>query len=452
MDCTYKTNRYRFPLLHIVGVTSIERTFSAAFAFIDREKEENYTWVLENLKNRELALVNAITRVFLTTSHLLCRWHIGQNTLCTMKQEFVLYPAAIKYVETNWLELYRQKFVSCWMNNVIHFGNLTSNMVESEHSKLKSYIANCQANFSAAWVKMHDLVKLQITDIKATFEKSLNCWQHQFRISTFDPLRGAASQSAMGLMLPEIKKLDDMVVEDKVDCVCPIRRTHGLPCAQEIAPFKDRGEPIPLSLIDDHWKILSLEKRKDDGAILKIMKANWNIFMGKMAKAKAGVETPDKATIKKSPKAVDDNTPKAKAAVRTLKTANELPQWKKPKLVGTLFVGPYLNNFPEPIRPHIKFITNVKSDGNCGYRAVAYFMRQSEHNWKTCRNDLLLEVNNHYDLYEKVTGIGGANKLRYRLSFFEDETTPENKWMIFPEMGYVVASTYNVVVVLLSQL
>ncbi|KAG5528587.1 hypothetical protein RHGRI_029317 [Rhododendron griersonianum] len=77
--------------------------------------------------------------------------------------------------------------------------------------------------------------------------------------------------SAVGLMLLEIKKLDDMVVEDKVECVCPIRRTHGLPRAHEIAPFKNRGEPIPLSLIDDHWKMLSLEKRKDDGAILKIM-------------------------------------------------------------------------------------------------------------------------------------------------------------------------------------
>ncbi|KAG5562623.1 hypothetical protein RHGRI_005375 [Rhododendron griersonianum] len=79
-------------------------------------------------------------------------------------------------------------------------------------------------------------------------------------------------------------------------------------------------------------------------------------------------------------------------------------------------------------------------------------MRQSEHNWKTCRNDLLLEVNNHYDLYEKVTDIRGANKLHYRLSFFEDGCVPENRWMIFPDMGHVVAFTYTVVVVLLSQL
>ncbi|KAG5559890.1 hypothetical protein RHGRI_003249 [Rhododendron griersonianum] len=270
MDCTYKTNRYKFPLLQIVGITSTERTFSAAFAFIDGEKVENYTWVLENLKrmmdpdalpcvivtDRELALHAWDSLVYSPTISLY------EQALCTMKREFVLYPDAIKYVETSWLGPYRQKFVSAWTNNVMHFGNLTSNRVESEHAKLKSHISNCQANFSAAWAKMHDLVKLQITDIKGSFEKSLNCWQHQFRIPIFDHLRGAASQTAMGLMLPEIKKIDDMVVEDKVDCGCPIRRTHGLPCAHEIAPFKNRSEPIPLSLINDHWKMLSFENVK----------------------------------------------------------------------------------------------------------------------------------------------------------------------------------------------
>ncbi|XP_058180215.1 protein FAR-RED ELONGATED HYPOCOTYL 3-like [Rhododendron vialii] len=78
MDCTYKTNRYKFPLLQIVGVTCTELTFNVAFAFIECEKAENYTWVLEKLKgmmdadalrvvivtDRELALMNAIRSVW----------------------------------------------------------------------------------------------------------------------------------------------------------------------------------------------------------------------------------------------------------------------------------------------------------------------------------------------------------------------------------------------------
>ncbi|XP_028106138.1 uncharacterized protein LOC114305252 [Camellia sinensis] len=37
MDCTYKTNRYRLPLLEIVGVTSTDMSFSVAFAYLQFE-------------------------------------------------------------------------------------------------------------------------------------------------------------------------------------------------------------------------------------------------------------------------------------------------------------------------------------------------------------------------------------------------------------------------------
>ena len=74
MDYTYKTNRYKYPLLEIVGVTSTKLTFSIAFTFVDHEYEDNYTWTMEKLKslmtpntflevivtNRELGLMNAI--------------------------------------------------------------------------------------------------------------------------------------------------------------------------------------------------------------------------------------------------------------------------------------------------------------------------------------------------------------------------------------------------------
>src|SRR3954470_19697586 len=49
MDCTYKTNRYHLPLLEIVGVTSTDKTFSVAFAYLKSEKAENYEWALRRL-------------------------------------------------------------------------------------------------------------------------------------------------------------------------------------------------------------------------------------------------------------------------------------------------------------------------------------------------------------------------------------------------------------------
>lgn len=40
MDCTNKTNKYNYPLLEIVGVTSTNMTFVVAFAFLDQEKKQ----------------------------------------------------------------------------------------------------------------------------------------------------------------------------------------------------------------------------------------------------------------------------------------------------------------------------------------------------------------------------------------------------------------------------
>ncbi|KAH7860252.1 hypothetical protein Vadar_011184 [Vaccinium darrowii] len=131
--------------------------------------------------DRELALVNAIARVFPKATHLLCRWRIEKNVfvkcrrkfddktwqkfkhvwcnlvhmsttldyeqgLTTLKRDFAVYnSSAIEYIENTWLLPYR---------------------TESAHSKLKGHLASFQGNFENAWAKMHDLVGLQITRIK----------------------------------------------------------------------------------------------------------------------------------------------------------------------------------------------------------------------------------------------------------------------------------------------
>jgi hypothetical protein len=42
MDCTYKTNRCRMPLLNIVGTTQLNTTFLTSGCFLKGEKEEDY--------------------------------------------------------------------------------------------------------------------------------------------------------------------------------------------------------------------------------------------------------------------------------------------------------------------------------------------------------------------------------------------------------------------------
>ena len=43
MDCTYKTNMHRLPLMEIVGITSTDMTFSIAFACLEVKWEDNFS-------------------------------------------------------------------------------------------------------------------------------------------------------------------------------------------------------------------------------------------------------------------------------------------------------------------------------------------------------------------------------------------------------------------------
>ena len=102
MDCTYKTNRYKMPLLDIVGMSSFNTSFYSCFAFLESEKCDDYIWALERFKNildhechpsvivsdRELALMNAIKVVFPRAVNFLCVWHIEKNILAKCKGYF----------------------------------------------------------------------------------------------------------------------------------------------------------------------------------------------------------------------------------------------------------------------------------------------------------------------------------------------------------------------------
>jgi MULE transposase domain len=90
LDCTYKTNKFKIPLLNIVGTTCLGENFYVAFAFLAKEEKEDYTWALEQLRgifenpnqlkvtitDCERALLNGLRTVFPTSERLLCIWHI----------------------------------------------------------------------------------------------------------------------------------------------------------------------------------------------------------------------------------------------------------------------------------------------------------------------------------------------------------------------------------------
>lgn len=131
------------------------------------------------------------------------------------------------------------------------------NRAESSHSKLKRYLMSSLCNFGTSWKRIHALLVLQHTEIKASFEKSLIFVRHEFMKNLFQEMLGFVSHAGLDYILGESKRMDYVGTNDNV-CGCTLRKTHGLPCAHEMTTYKENGRPIPLDCVHYHWRKLDM--------------------------------------------------------------------------------------------------------------------------------------------------------------------------------------------------
>ncbi|XP_058755689.1 uncharacterized protein LOC131628899 [Vicia villosa] len=182
--------RYRLPLLEIVGVTSTKLTFSVAFTYLEHEREENFTWALERLKelfysekllpdvlvtDRELALMNAIDSVYPNASHLLYKFDVYLNHFESVCGDI---PSFVKYVKETWLTPYKERFVAAWTNRVTHLGN-TTNKVESAYWRLKNMLTTSRDDLCASWEAVNTMLNLQQSSIRVSFQKGIVNIEHR---------------------------------------------------------------------------------------------------------------------------------------------------------------------------------------------------------------------------------------------------------------------------------
>ncbi|KAI8538182.1 hypothetical protein RHMOL_Rhmol09G0082400 [Rhododendron molle] len=304
MDCTYKTNKYKFPLLQIVGVTLTEMTFCAAFAFMESEK-----WK--------------------TT---LGSWRTSvaqyEERLCVLKRDFEMVPAALEYVEKNWLVPYKER-------------------AESSHSKLKNHLENSQCNFDTIWEKIHRLMLLQVTEVKASFEKSLNSVQHDFRTTLFDRLRGVVSSNAMTLVLAASHQVG-WFVESKRQCECSLRMR---------VRWRRR---FWLTLIVCYNKFFNEENYDAKVSYVKKMQELAHSKTSSLLEPKVNAQPRGRKSTKEKNAAKEHNSTRRDpsefenvlASLETPKPVKERPRRNlkgKAKVPAQLLICPFINQFPEAI-------------------------------------------------------------------------------------------------------
>ncbi|KAH1215973.1 hypothetical protein GmHk_13G037002 [Glycine max] len=113
---------------------------------------------------------------------------------------------------------------------------------------------------------------------------------------------------------------------------------------------------------------------------------------------------------------------------------------------------PMLDQFTPFIQDFIHNVVDVKVDGNCGYRSIASLLGMGEDSWPLVRNKLIKELGRWSHDYTNL--FGGPEKFeQLRLSLLVDgfSKVSVNKWMDIKEMGYVIVSRYNIILVSLSR-
>jgi hypothetical protein len=126
MDATYRTNRYNLPLLHFMGVTCINTSFSSAWCFMAQETDELYHRSLLDFKDLvmgdahieviltddEKALKKAATLVFPTVPQLLCLWHVEKNVLTKIQKLWRVNGVDEQVAKVN--EEKKKEFMGSW--------------------------------------------------------------------------------------------------------------------------------------------------------------------------------------------------------------------------------------------------------------------------------------------------------------------------------------------------
>ena len=305
-DCTYKTNRYKMPLLHFIGLTNVGKSFSVGFCFLTSEVKDDYIWALHAFSkcfgchpkimvtDQEDALINAASDVFPLTSHLLCIWHLNKNVLKNCKPLFPaveeynlffngwltlvysasevafennykqfnetwsLFPKALLYIQRNLYPL-RFKFVLAWTNQFRHLGSTSTSRAEGLHAQIKKYIISSREDLLGVCTALKLALETQLCEIKITVENQKIANYYRFG-SFFSKVKNKISVYALDMVLKQFQ-----LQKPLNRCTDTFSMVYGIPCAHLLETKILNNEKLEVDDFFEHWKLCAIatDERND---------------------------------------------------------------------------------------------------------------------------------------------------------------------------------------------
>ncbi|CAJ0765521.1 11704_t:CDS:2 [Entrophospora sp. SA101] len=241
--------------------------------------------------DRELALMNAIGRIFPGAHHLLCIWHINKNILAKCKRHFATEEDWTKFIElwkavtasiteqdftTKWKEflecyaskpnilqylqetwiLHKECFISAWVDRYLHLGNKATSRVEGAHATLKKYLQSSRGDLESVHRKIILQVESQAKEIHAMISSECLKVQHVYRIALFEPLLSRVSVFALKKICDKWIKASNATLDSPLNpCSGILSSTMGLPCSHLISEHIANSQTLQQTDIHEHWWI-----------------------------------------------------------------------------------------------------------------------------------------------------------------------------------------------------
>lgn len=303
MDATYKTNRYKLPLLIITGVNALGGSFYVAFCFLAGEQFEDYFWALQqyrnmcieldvrdpllNITDREESLINAHNEVFPDSEHMLCVWHINRNVVANCKPCFyvkedwvefyahwfrVMYavtvtifeaewkslqevynrydPAICVYLTKEWIGPFTTKFIRCYTNKILHFFNTATSKGEGGNAVLKRELKFSTGDLEKVVKDIAKLLSLQRSTYIGDIESAKVNVPMDLRRREFRDIIARVTPFALRRVLDQYK-----AEREPKDCTNSFTTVSGLPCIHRVkARIAEGAGTIHIDDVHPHWR------------------------------------------------------------------------------------------------------------------------------------------------------------------------------------------------------
>jgi hypothetical protein len=317
IDCTYKTNRFRLPLMHIVGYSNLDSWFSAGFCFIANEKEEDYLWAVATylrktkartpkvfVSDQEKALKNAVSTLLPSVPQLLCVWHANRNVqtkaqhvwrtadaetpeekqqLFETRKEFmsrwsqVVYTKTIEAFDDAWAKLLRdyssqpslctylqdyqyplrEQWAIAWTSRHRNYGTVATSAIEGKHKVLKMYLGTAQGDLR----RTVDVIKGMVLNQFSTYEKDLATARfsikHEYTKGDLfaENIHQYITPPALNHVLEQDKlRRENLKDNSTKPCTGRFEKIYGIPCSHTIQEILSRGSRVSvLAFKDQHW-------------------------------------------------------------------------------------------------------------------------------------------------------------------------------------------------------